>query len=403
MTMNWRLASRLDRIVPSITLAVASRAGEMKRRGVDVVSFGAGEPDFDTPEHIKVAARKALDGGAVSKYTDLRGTVDLREAVAAEMKKVHGVDYTVGEILISNGAKHSLFNAFLALLEPGDEVIIPTPYWVSYPDIVMLAGGNPVFVQTDPEDGLKMTAPAFAAAITPRTRAVILNSPSNPSGTVYERERLAAIAEVALAHDIALITDDIYRALVYGDARYVSVAALSPEIASRCVLIDGVSKAYAMTGWRIGYTAGPKKLIDAMAKLQGQSTTGAAHIAQVAATVAPTGPQECVEEMRLAFEQRRNEIVSRLRAIPDVVCAAPDGAFYAFPDLSAYVGRTTPGGERIADDTALCNYLLDSVQVAVVPGSGFGAPGFVRLSYACSMEDIRRGVDRIAKALAALG
>ncbi len=403
MTAPPRLASRLSPVKPSITLAVTARAAELKARGVDVIGFGAGEPDFDTPAHIKDAVHAALDRGtAVGKYTHVAGVVELRRAVAGHLGQVHGVELTPGQVLVSTGAKHSLFNLFMALLDPGDEVIIPAPYWVSYPDMVLLAGGSPVILPTRAADGFAPSPDALEAAMTGRTRAVVLNTPSNPTGAVYPAEVLRAIGALCARRQVLVVSDDIYRSLVYGGASYTSIARVAPEVAPYMVLIDGVSKAYAMTGWRIGFCAGPQALIDAMCVIQGQSTTNASHIAQVAALAALTGPQECVGEMRDRFDERRREMVRRLRAVPGVALDEPLGAFYCFPDLSAYIGRRPPGGDPLADDVALCNYLVEHGRVAIVPGSGFGAPGFARLSYACSMDDIRTGLDRMSEALAAL-
>ncbi len=401
MTPTIRTASRLSRVKPSITLAITAKAKQLKAEGVDVISFGAGEPDFDTPSHIKDAAREALDRG-VAKYTNVMGIVPLREAITHTMNQVHGVDLSIEQVLVSCGAKHSLFNIFMAMIDPGDEVIIPAPYWVSYPDMVKIAEGNPVIVPTTADTGFTMDPAALSAAITDKTRAIVLNTPSNPTGAVYTRPQLEAIAEIAISRGVFVISDDIYRSLVYGDAEYVSFASLSTEAAAHTILVDGVSKTYAMTGWRIGYTAGPLALINAMKKIQGQSTSNPTHIAQIAATAALTGPQDCVAEMRAAFDERRKEILVRLRAIPGVACREPLGAFYAFPDISAYVGKRTADGQELADDVALCAHLVSSAKVAIVPGSGFGAPGFARLSYACAMDDITRGVDRLSEALGQL-
>jgi aspartate aminotransferase len=399
-----KLASRLDPVKPSITLAVTAKAARLKAAGVDVISFGAGEPDFDTPAHIKQAVRDALDRpqSAVGKYTDVGGILALRQAVASELSTVHKVAIDPDQVLVSTGAKHSLYNLIMALVDPGDEVLIPAPYWVSYPDMVMLAGGKPVILETRAEDDFAVTAAQVRAAVTPRTRAIVLNNPSNPTGAVYARRQVEALAEVVVERDLLVLSDDIYRQLVYGDAEYVSIAALGPEIAKRTVLVDGASKTYAMTGWRIGYTAGPLPLIKAMAKIQGQSTSNPTHAAQIAALAALTGPQDCVAEMRAAFDARRIAMVKLLRAIPGVTCREPKGAFYAFPDVSAYVGKRTPEGAALEDDVRLCDWLVEVGKVAVVPGSGFGAPGFVRLSYACSMQNIEQGIDRLAKSLAAL-
>jgi aspartate aminotransferase len=405
MTYPIKIASRLDPIKPSITLAVTAKAAKMKADGIDVVSFGAGEPDFDTPEHIKAAARAALEKPGVGKYTDVPGLVALRKAIANELTKVHSVDIAPENILISAGAKHSLFNLFMALLDPGDEVLIPAPYWVSYPDMVMLAGGRPVILETKAEDDFAVTAAQVGAAVSPRTRAIVLNNPSNPTGALYSRAQIEALAKIVVEKDLLVVSDDIYRQLVYGDGEYVSIASIHPEVAKRTILIDGVSKTYAMTGWRIGYTGVPAPLaplIKAMTKIQGQSTTNAAHVSQVATLAALTGPQDCVATMRKAFDERRVEMVKLLRGIPNVKCREPKGAFYAFPDLSAYVGKKSPEGSILDDDVQMCDWLCEVGKVAVVPGSGFGAPGFVRLSYATSMENIKDGVGRLARALATL-
>jgi aspartate aminotransferase len=405
MTFPLKLASRLDPIKPSITLAVTAKAARLKAEGIDVVSFGAGEPDFDTPDHIKQAARTALDKG-VGKYTDVAGILPLRKAIASELSAVHATTIAPENVLVSCGAKHSLYNLFMALLDPGDEVLIPAPYWVSYPDMVMLAGGRPVVLETRVEDDFAVTAEQVARACSPRTRAIVLNNPSNPTGAVYTRAQIEALAKVVVEKDLLVVSDDIYRQLVYGDAEYVSIAAVSRELAERTILVDGVSKTYAMTGWRIGYTAvsgaGLAPLIKAMSKIQGQSTSNPTHIAQVATVAALTGPQDCVATMRQAFDERRQAMVRLLRAIPGVTCREPKGAFYAFPNVAAFVGKRTPEGSILDDDVQLCDWLVEVGKVAVVPGSGFGAPGFVRLSYACSMANIENGVGRLASALGSL-
>jgi aspartate aminotransferase len=401
MSVPFKLASRLDPIKPSITLAVTAKAAKLKADGIDVISFGAGEPDFDTPDHIKQAAQDSLAKN-VGKYTDVAGLLPLRKAIAAELSAVHKVTLAPEQILVSAGAKHSLFNLFMALIDPGDEVLIPAPYWVSYPDMVMLAGGRPIILETRAEDDFAVTAEQVAAAITPRTRAIVLNNPSNPTGACYTKAQVEALAKVVVEKNLLVISDDIYRQLVYGGAQYHSIAAVNPQVAERTILVDGVSKTYAMTGWRIGYTAGPVPLIKAMAKIQGQSTSNPTHIAQIATLAALTGPQDCVATMRKAFDERRLEMVKLLRAIPGVNCREPKGAFYAFPDISAYVGKKTPEGSILDDDVQLCDWLVEVHKVAVVPGSGFGAPGFVRLSYATSMKNIQEGVARIAKGFATL-
>ena len=397
-----RIASRLDPIKPSITLAVTAKAARLKASGVDVISFGAGEPDFDTPEHIKAAAAQALAKGGVGKYTEVGGTPALRKAIAEELSRVHKTSIGADQVLVSCGAKHSLYNLFMALLDPGDEVIIPAPYWVSYPDMVMLAGGRPVIVPTRAEDDFAARVEDVAGALSSRTRAIVINNPSNPTGGVWSRAHVEAIAKLVVEKNLLVVSDDIYRSLVYGGAEYVSIAALGPDIAARTLLVDGVSKTYAMTGWRIGYTAGPANVIKAMATIQGQSTSNPSHVAQVAALAALTGSQDCVETMRKAFDERRVAMVELLRQIPGVTCREPKGAFYAFPDVSSYVGKRTPEGSILDDDVQLCDWLVEVGKVAVVPGSGFGAPGHVRLSYACSMENIREGVKRLAAACATL-
>jgi aspartate aminotransferase len=401
MTGRFRLASRLSRVQPSITMAVTAKAAALRAQGVDVIGFGAGEPDFDTPDHIKQAVHAALDRG-VAKYTHVAGLIELREAVAGELNATHGTDHTADNVIVTTGAKQSLYNIFMCLLDPGDEVIIPAPYWVSYPDMVKLADGEPVIVDTAADDGFQVDPEALRAAITDKTRAIVLNTPSNPTGAVYTRERLEAIAGVLEGTDVLVISDDIYRSLVYGDTKYVSIASLSADAAARTILVDGVSKTYAMTGWRIGYTAAPEVLIKAMSKLQGQSTSNASHISQIGALAALQGPREPIEKMRRAFDERRRVIVDRLTAIESVTCREPTGAFYAFPDVSAHIGRRTADGATIEDDVALAAYLVEVGKIAVVPGSGFGAPGFARLSYATSMDNIEKGLARMADALGVL-
>lgn len=399
--MSIRLASRLDRVKPSITLAVTQKAAEMRAKGVDIISFGAGEPDFDTPLHIREVAIDTLKAGGASKYAAVSGIPPLRNAIVGLTKEVHGMTIDPGQILVSAGAKHSLFNLFLALLNPGDEVIIPSPYWVSYPEMVRLAGAEAVLLEPRPDTGFDLDPDALREAISPNTRAIILNSPSNPTGAVYGKELLQEIADICVEHDILVIADDIYRQLVYGDANYVSIASLGDEIASRTILIDGVSKSYAMTGWRIGWTVGPIEIIKGMTKIQGQSTSGANHLAQIAAVQAISGSQECVSEMRQSFDARRKRMVELLRDIDGVSCAMPEGAFYAFPDVSSFLGKSTAEGQEIEDDVQLASYLVEQ-GVALVPGSGFGCPGFARLSYASSMEDIEKGLALLSTALGAL-
>jgi aspartate aminotransferase len=393
-----RIAARVTRIQPSITLAVSAKAAKLKTQGIDVIAFGVGEPDFDTPENIKEAAIAAMKKGTVAKYTPVSGTADLRNAVAAELNAAHGTRHAAENIIVSVGAKHSLFNLFMAMLDEGDEVLVPAPCWVSYPEMVSMAAGTPVLVPTRAADGYQLDYAALESKVTPRTRAIVLNSPCNPTGAVYNQASLEAVARLLREHPhVYAITDDIYRKLVYG-VEWLSLCRLAPDLADRVLLVDGVSKTYAMTGWRIGYLAGPKDLVKAMDTLQGQSTTNASAIAQAAALAAITGPQDSVATMHAEFDRRRRAMVEGLRAIPKVVLHEPRGAFYCFPDVSAYCGA----GAGFKDDVALAEYILEKGRVAVVPGTGFCAPGFLRLSYATSMQNVQEGVSRIAEALATL-
>jgi aspartate aminotransferase len=391
-----KLARRLSVVEPSPTLAVSAKAAKLKAQGIDVVSFGAGEPDFDTPAHIKEAAKKALDAGA-TKYTLVEGTVPLRKAVATWLNKAHGLSIDPGEVIVSSGAKQSIFNAVHALVDEGDEVIIPTPAWVSYNDIVKLAGGRPVNVSTSAEENFNVRVEDVARAMTPRTRMILVCSPSNPTGAVYDEQTLRGLAKLAVDKDVWLMTDDIYRTLLYGDAKFFQPATMGQDVREHTIIIDGVSKAFAMTGWRVGFTVAPKPVIEAMATLQGQSTTHAAAVAQAAALAAIEGPTDELEHMRVEFDKRRKVMVARLREIPGVKCVEPKGAFYAFPDLSAFIGRKTAEGKTIGNDTDLCGYLIEAAKVAVVPGSAFHAPGYVRLSYATSMKNVEEGIKRMAE------
>jgi aspartate aminotransferase len=391
-----KIASRVTRMQPSLTLAVSAKANKLKAQGVDVIAFGVGEPDFDTPDHIKEAAIAAMKKGC-GKYTAVSGTAELRAAAAAELNAAHGTKHAAENIIVSVGAKHSLFNLFMAMLDDGDEVIVPSPCWVSYPEIVAMAGGKPVLVDTTPDDGYQLHYESLARAVSKKTRAIVLNSPCNPTGAVYDRSSLEAVARVLRENpEVHVVTDDIYRRLVYG-VEWLSLCRVAPDVAARVLLVDGVSKSYAMTGWRIGFTAGPKELIKAMDTLQGQSTTNPAAVSQAAALAALTGPQESVTAMHAEFDRRRCAMVDGLRAIPRVKLHEPRGAFYCFPDFGAYCRGA------IKDDVALAEWILDKGRVAVVPGTGFFAPGFVRLSYATSMAHVNEGVKRIGEALAQLG
>ena len=399
--MPPRLAKRLSSIAPSMTMKVTAKAALLRAQGIDVVSFGAGEPDFDTPNHIKEAAKRALDAGA-TKYTAVEGTIQLREGVAAWFAKAHGFAVSAREVMVSAGAKQVIHNAFHALLNDGDEVILPAPCWVSYAEIAKLAGARPIPVLARAEDEFVVNPAAIAKAITPATRMIVLCSPSNPTGVIYDEGTLRAIADLALKHDLWLLTDDIYRGLCYSGTRFVQPATFSPEIRKRTIIVDGVSKTYAMTGWRIGFCLAPTDVIEGMATLQGQSTTNAAAVSQAAALAAIEGPGNEIEAMRLEFDKRRRYMVDALRAMPGVGCVEPKCAFYAFPDVSAFLGRISPQGRRIEDDLALCQYLIEAARVAVVPGSAFFAPGFVRLSYATAQANIEEGLARMAVALAKL-
>jgi aspartate aminotransferase len=393
-----KLSRRLSLIEPSPTLAVSAKAAALRAKGLDVISFGAGEPDFDTPAFIKEAAKRALDAGA-TKYTLVEGTPALRAAVAKWLGKAHGLRIESNEIIVSAGAKQSLFNAIHAIVDEGDEVIIPTPAWGSYNEIVKMAGGRPIPVPGAAENNFVVRIADVEKAITPRTRAILFSSPCNPTGAMLDEKTLRAIAALAVQHNFWIITDDIYRTLIYGDAKFFQPATISPEVRARTIIIDGVSKAFAMTGWRIGFTCAPKALVEAMGTLQGQSTTNAAAVCQAAAMAAIEGPTDELEAMRVEFDRRRKAMVKALREINGVTVVDPQGAFYAFPDLSAFVGRKTPEGKTIENDAQLCEYLIEAARVAVVPGSAFGAPGYVRLSYATSMKNVEEGVSRMAGAL----
>ena len=392
-----KLAKRLDAVKPSPTLAITAKAKELKAKGVDVVGFGAGEPDFDTPRVIKQAAVAALEQG-FTKYTATNGILELREAVCAKIAQQHGLSYGANEVIISCGGKHALYNLFQALLNPGDEVIIFAPYWVSYADMVRLAEGVPVIVPTRHQDGFEPRSADIAKAFTSRTRAVVVNSPSNPTGAVLGRETLQNIIAEARGKDVLIVSDDIYDRLIY-KGRFENVLTLEPSLRSQVALVNGVSKTYAMTGWRIGWTAGPADLIAAMQKMQDNSTSNPNSIAQKAALAALTSPiEEEVERMRAIFDERRQLMVKRLNQIEGVTCFDPGGAFYAFPYVGKLLERKAPGEkEPLGTDERFCARLLDVHKVAAVPGSAFGAPGYVRLSFAIAAEQIEKGVARIAE------
>ncbi|MFA7074680.1 MAG: pyridoxal phosphate-dependent aminotransferase [Endomicrobiaceae bacterium] len=391
------LSKRVQAIQPSPTLAIDAKAKKLKAQGIDVISFGTGEPDFDTPQNIKDYAIDAINKG-FTKYCPVAGTADLKNAIINKFKAENNLQYAQDEIIVSCGAKHSLYNVFQALFNDGDEVIIPAPYWVSYPDMAMLAGAKPVIIKTDDKNSFKITPDAISGVITEKTKALILNSPSNPTGGTYTREELAEIAKVCIEHKILIISDEIYEKLVYDNFKFCSIAEAAPEIKPQTLVINGVSKAFAMTGWRIGYTAGPKEIISAMTKIQSQSTSNPTSISLKAATEALNGPKESLELMRLEFEKRRNYIVERLNKIEGISCLLPSGAFYAFPNISKLLVKEY-NDNLINTDIELADYLLDRAKVAVVPGTAFGAPGYIRFSYATSMKNIQEGIDRIEKAL----
>src|SRR5574341_264876 len=392
-----KLAARAGRIAPSPTLAMAATAKAMAAQGIDVVDFSSGEPDFDTPEPVKAAAEAAIRAG-FTKYTPSSGTDELRAAIADKLLAEQGLHYEKAQILVSCGAKHSLYNLAEALLEAGDEVIIPVPYWVSYSDQVLLNDATPVFLPTREEDGYTIHAEELERRITPRTKAIIVNSPCNPTGATYDRATLERIAAIAVRRDILIISDEIYEKVLYDGTRHVSIASLGPEVAARTILVNGVSKAYAMTGWRIGYAAGPKDVITAMANIQSQSTSNPTSISQKAAVAALNGGDAFPKQMVQEFDRRRRVIVERLNKIPGVSCRMPTGAFYAFPNISGLFGRKHAAG-TIASASDLAAYLLQEAKVAVVPGEAFGSASHIRLSYATSLDAITRGMDRIDAAV----
>lgn len=391
-----KLAARVGRITPSPTLAMTATAKAMAAQGIDVIDFSSGEPDFDTPEPVKAAAEAAIRAG-FTKYTPSSGIDELRQAIIDKFQSEQGLRYEKAQILVSCGAKHSLYNLAEAFLEAGDEIIIPTPYWVSYADQALLNDATPVFLPTDEAAGYAIDPDSLERLVTPRTKAILVNSPCNPTGAVYEWRTLEAIAGIAVRHQLLVISDEIYEKVLYDGAVHRSIASLSPEVADRTVVINGVSKAYAMTGWRIGYAAGPKDLLTAMGNIQSQSTSNPCSISQKAAVAALKLGGSFTEKMVIEFDRRRRVIIDRLNAIPGVSCRLPGGAFYAFPNIGGILGRQGPTGPiRSPQDVA--QYLLKEARVAVVPGEAFGSRTHIRLSYATSMEAIERGTQRIAEA-----
>ncbi len=386
-----KFAKRVRVIEPSKTLELMAKAKALKAEGKNVLEFQVGEPDFNTPENVKEAAIKAIRDN-FTHYTPSPGVMELRKAICEKLQRDNNLVYTPEEVMVSNGAKQCLFNAFLALVDEGDEVIVPAPYWVTYPEAVKIAGGTPVFLETTSESDFKVTPEQLEQAITDKTKALILCSPSNPTGSVYTEEELRGIAEVVKKHQIFVFADEIYEKLVYDGLKFVSFASLDEEVKKLTITFNGVSKAYAMTGWRIGYVAAEKEIIKAMNSLQSHATSNPNSIAQMATIEALTGPQDELEEMRREFDERRKYIVKALNEIPGITCREPKGAFYVFPDISSFIGKTFKG-QKIENDDTFAKLLLDNYYVVAVPGSSFGAPGFLRFSYATSLENIKNGME----------
>lgn len=394
--MSLAVSQRVQRVKPSPTVALTGRVAQLKAEGKDIVGLGAGEPDFDTPSHIAEAGMEAIRKG-YTRYTPVEGTADLKDAIIAKFKRENALEYKRSQILVSTGAKQTIFNLIMALIDPGDEVVIPAPYWVSYPDMALIANGVPVTVHAGPEQGYKITPAQLDAAITPKTRLFILNSPSNPTGAAYSRAELRALGEVLVRHpQVVICTDDIYEHIYWGDEPFSTIAQVCPQLYDRTVTVNGVSKAYAMTGWRIGYCGAPAELVTAMGTIQGQSTSNASAIAQKASVVALNADQAEVREMVKHFRQRHDYIVDALNRLPGVACQPMPGTFYAFARVDGAMKLL-----GIHDDNAFAEYLLNHAGVAVVPGSGFGAPGHMRLSFACSMQTLEEAIRRIDKVLRA--
>jgi len=393
------ISDRVSNINPSQTLAITAQALKMKREGRKVISFAAGEPDFDTPENIREKAISAIREG-FTHYTTSSGIIELKEAIIEKLKKDNNVEYKTSEIIVSNGAKQCLFNAILTLCNPGDEVLLPIPCWVSYTEQIKFAQAVPVFIKTNQEEAFKLSAAQVEEKISPRTRLLILNSPNNPTGAVYEPEELKKIAQLLLKYDIYCLCDEIYEKLIYDNAEHLTIASLSKEIKEKIIIINGVSKSYAMTGWRIGYAAGPEEIISGMSKIQGHSTSNPNSIAQKASVEALLGRQDTIEAMRKAFDERRKYMIDRLNKIKGVSCIVPSGAFYAFPNVTKILEEGIEyNGKKIDNSFELSNFILQEAEVALIPGSAFEAEGYLRLSYATSLDDIKEGLDRIEKIL----
>lgn len=393
--MELRISKMASQISPSPTLALDSKYKQMKKQGISVVGFGAGEPDFETPDNIKNAAIEAIKNG-MTRYTPASGTVELKEAIVNKVKRDTGLEYKIENVVVSNGGKHSLTNIFMCILESDDEVIIPAPYWVSYPEMVKMAGGKPVFLNTTEENNFKFTPDMLKKEITDKTRALVLNTPSNPTGMVYSKEELEEIAKIAVENNIYIVFDEIYEKLVYGDVTHTNIATLGEDVKELTIIVSGMAKAYAMTGWRIGYTLSNVKLAKAMSNLQSHATSNPNSIAQAASVEALNGDQSSVESMRLEYEKRRDYMVERINSIDGISCRKPDGAFYIFMNMKEVLGKEHYG-KVINTVSELCDDILDKALVALVPSEGFGIDGFARLSYATSMENIIEGLDRIEK------
>ena len=387
------LSKKGEKINASMTLALSAKANQMKADGHDVVSFGAGEPDFNTPKHISEAGKEAIDKG-FTKYTAAAGTVDLKKAIQKKFKEDNDLDYDLDQIIVSNGAKHSLFNTFQTILNPGDEVIIARPFWVSYPETVKLGDGVPVFVDAKEENGFKMKIEDLKKAITDKTKAIILNSPNNPTGCLYTKDELQEIADLAVENEIFVVSDEIYEELVYDDGEHISIASLGDEIKELTIVINGMSKAYAMTGWRIGFAAGPKKIVNIMSNIQSHATSNPNSIAQYASTVGLNSSKEVTKEMLKAFEERRNYMVEKVNSIENMSCRKPEGAFYVMINLEDIIGKSY-NGKDIDGSMTFAEILLEEAKVAVIPGKAFGSDKFIRLSYATSLNDIKKGLNRL--------
>ncbi|MCD6317674.1 pyridoxal phosphate-dependent aminotransferase [Candidatus Aerophobetes bacterium] len=399
MKKNLSLAKRAGLVSSSLTLAITAKVKEMRQRGVDVIGFGAGEPDFDTPSHIKEEAKRAMDDG-FTKYTPSSGIKELKEAISKKFREDNRLNYSLSQIIVSCGAKQCLYNAIQVICEEGDEVILPSPYWVSYPEQIKLSGAVPRILKTRGEDGFKINPQTLSNRITPKTKLLILNSPNNPTGAVYSKDELKAIAEIAIKNNIYIISDEIYEKTIY-EAKHTSIASLNSKIKDLTIVINGVSKTYSMTGWRIGYAAGKEEIIKAMSNLQSHSTSNPTSFAQKGALAAISGPQDSVIKMRTEFKKRRDYMLKKLNQIPGISCTEPRGAFYLFPNISKLIGRSF-NGKKIKNSLDLTDFLLREARVAVVPGVAFGADNYIRLSYATSMDNIIKGIERLKKAVSKL-